>query len=225
MKKNNKRDFNELNDSYYISFGSLFPVTRNIIGVSSLPDNINRYNVSSRYWTQASLSCIQSLEFFHFILASSLILYDFSLQAFFWTTHDSNIYRRTFRLNGEKVWKREENFRCNKSLFPTIFEFLLWFEMMASADLPVYHCKIELKPNLTLNINQLNGMQWRLLEILSNRFLLFTWAILNLMEIVIFILSFEFYFEENLILMEIEILVGIMMTHFLWELCKGNIYN
>lgn len=38
----------------------------------------------------------------------------------------------------------------------------------------------------------------------------------------IFILSFEYRFEENLIAMEIEMLVGIVTTRFLRELRKGK---
>lgn len=81
-----------------------------------------------------------------------------------------------------------------------------------------------LKPNLTLNINQLKGTGRRLLEILS-KFLLFSFVydIKSNGNCRIFILSyFEYRFEENSIAMEIETLVGMVTTRFLWKLRKGK---
>lgn len=121
---------------------------------------------------------------------------------------------RRFRGKGVKAWRKFSLRRIQR--FSSFFSG--WRRRW------IYHCKPELKPSLTLNINQLKGTGRRLLEILS-KFLLFSFVydIKSNGNCRIFILSyFEYRFEENSIAMEIETLVGMVTTRFLWKLRKGK---
>lgn len=192
-----------------------------------MPDNINRYSVSSqgiersRAHPVSSLSRIRIFPFYSrleldtlWFLVPSILL--------------QHLQRRIFRLNGGKgvkAWKKI--FSCNKSLFSTIFRASSLARKMVDSPL-VYRVQVwTCKPNLTLNNKPIKlGWNGGSIQRFYPQQLTFSFvyvlAILNLAENIIFIFRVLFRGKSNLN-GNWDSRGNYDHTCFLWELRKGNI--